>query len=183
MAEIDIVHEAEFWESVDLEGIAATALSLALQARGLDAEGYGICILACDDARIAELNRDFRDKPTATNVLSWPAFPLMPESPGAIPPAPPEPPEEAEVFLGDIAIAHETVRREAKEADICLKNHVTHLILHACLHLIGYDHLTELDAEVMESIETRALASIGIPDPYGLGEAALPSDVTRNGAF
>lgn len=166
---VDLVLEEPGWGDAlpSLAEIATRACTLALEAVGLSPDGFSIALLACDDRRIAELNGAFRDRPEPTNVLSWPAFPLAPPSPGAHPPKPP-----ANVMagfrqpLGDIAIALETTRSEAMEQNLPLKNHATHLILHACLHLLGYDHETPPDAALMEGLERQALALAGIPDPY-----------------
>jgi len=125
-----------------------------------------ISVLACSDARIQELNTEFRDKPSPTNVLSWPAYDLAPAMPGEMPPIPPKHAFDGPNPLGDVAIALQTCVQEAEKGGIPLKNHVTHLILHGCLHLLGFDHQTEEDAVRMEGIESRALTRIGIPDPY-----------------
>lgn len=161
---VDLVEEAPDWETAlpDLEDMAQTAARLALTADDRVADRYTLCLLACDDARIAILNADFRGKPQPTNVLSWPAFAGAPPRPGA---------DEGQIHLGDVAIALETTRKEAEEAAIPLKDHVIHLILHGCLHLLGYDHMTEAEADHMEGIESRALISIGLADPYRRGDA------------
>jgi len=166
---VDLVLEEPGWTEAlpSLAEIATGAATLALEAVGLTPDDFSIALLACGDARIAELNGAFRDRPKPTNVLSWPAFPLAPSNPGVHPPKPP--PNAGTGFrqpLGDIAIALETVRSEAMEQNLPLKNHATHLILHACLHLLGYDHETPPDAALMEGLERQALARAGIPDPY-----------------
>ena len=165
---IDLIVEDPAWDRAlpDLPGVAARAAQVALTGAGLDPAGYQIALLACDDARISALNADFRGRPAPTNVLSWPAFDLSPDSPGNRPPPPPRPDPGADLPLGDVAIALQTCEEEAKSAQIPLKNHVTHLILHGCLHLLGYDHQTEEDAVIMEGIESRGLTGIGIADPY-----------------
>lgn len=166
---VDLVLEEPGWADAlpSLAEIATKAAWLALEEVGLPDEGFSIALLACDDARIAELNGEFRGRPQPTNVLSWPAFDLVPASPGAYPPKPPSGgvagPRQP---LGDIAIALETVTREAEQQNLPLKNHATHLILHACLHLLGYDHETAPDAALMEELERHSLARAGIPDPY-----------------
>ncbi len=157
---VDLVIEDERWAALDLEALAERAARAALEIAGITSE-YEICVMACDDARIAELNAEFREKPTATNVLSWPAFELSPEVEGGQP----MPPPQAE-SLGDIAVAYETCAREAAEKTITMQAHVTHLIVHGCLHLLGYDHETDKDATVMEKLEVKALASMGVDDPY-----------------
>ena len=164
MTQLDIVIEDDRWEKLPLARIADTATRAALTAVGC-AHPYEIIVMACDDARIAALNAEFRGKPAPTNVLSWPAHDLAPLMPGETPPAPP-PPDGFDDALGDIALAYETCIREAREQGKSVQHHLTHLILHATLHLLGYDHETEEDAQLMEAIETRALAELGIADPY-----------------
>lgn len=156
----DCVLEDDRWADCGLEALAERAARAALAIAGLPQDGWEIALLACDDARIASLNADFRGKPAPTNVLSWPAEELAPENPGAIPPAP-EGPE-----LGDIAIAFETCEAEARERGIAFADHVTHLTIHAVLHLLGYDHIDDADAALMEGLEIKALASMGIQNPY-----------------
>lgn len=157
---VDLVIEDDRWAALDMHALAEQAARAALQIVGVPRD-YEICIMGCNDARIAELNSEFREKPTATNVLSWPAFELSPEVEGGRPTAPP--PAES---LGDIAIAYETCAREADEKGITMQAHVTHLIVHGCLHLLGYDHETDKDATLMEELEVKALASVGVDDPY-----------------
>lgn len=170
-----LVEEPEWVEALpDLETHIETATRLALEAAGLDPARWTVCVLACSDARMAKLNEEFRHKPTATNVLSWPAFELAPERAGTNPPAPSVFPGDLPQPLGDVAIALQTARREAADRAIPLKDHVIHLILHGCLHLLGFDHEIEADAETMEGIEARALARIGVADPYARGYAGQP---------
>ena len=170
---VELVIEEPAWTEAlpGIEALAETAARLALEAAGLDPERWTLCLLACDDARIADLNRDFRARAAPTNVLSWPAFELAPERPGARPVPPPQSATGPRQPLGDVAIALQTTRREAAASATPLKDHVIHLILHGCLHLLGFDHEAEEDAETMEGIETRALARIGVADPYTRGDA------------
>jgi probable rRNA maturation factor len=165
---VDLVVEEPGWNKAlpDLDAVARRAVELALDAAALPAEGYAVVLLACDDARIAELNAGFRGKEGPTNVLSWPAFELRQAAEGARPAVPPTGQPGQRTPLGDIAIALQTVMREAESASSPLKNHVLHLILHGSLHLLGYDHERAGDAELMEGLERRALAEMGIPDPY-----------------
>jgi probable rRNA maturation factor len=165
---VDLVVDEPEWERAlpDLESIATRAAELALEAADVPPDAFTIALLACDDARIAALNAEFRGRPRPSNVLSWPAFTLAPAFPGARPARPPAAAVEARTPLGDVAIALQTVVQEAAAGRLPLKNHALHLILHGCLHLLGYDHERPEDAELMEGLERRALARAGIPDPY-----------------
>ncbi len=161
---VDTVIDEPRWEEAGLEPLAERAARATLEALGLSPDEFEISLLGCDDARIAELNGDFRDKPQPTNVLSWPSEERG-AAEGEIPDLPegdPGMPEE----LGDIAIAFETCTREAAEQGKPFANHVTHLLVHGVLHLLGYDHMTDSDAALMEGLEVRILATLGIPDPY-----------------
>ncbi|MEM8629988.1 MAG: rRNA maturation RNase YbeY [Pseudomonadota bacterium] len=157
---LEIVTADDRWHDLPLETIAKRASDATLDHVGLNPGGFLIALLACDDARIAELNADFRGKAKPTNVLSWPVEVRDP----ALRPkgGPPNDPEE----LGDIAIAYETCLSEAEAGGIDAPDHVTHLIVHAILHLLGYDHETDAQAEVMERLEVEILARMGIANPY-----------------
>lgn len=162
----EVIREAGDWSALDAEAVAAAALGAAAAEAGLDLSGYELALLLTDDAGIARLNAGFRGRSAATNVLSWPALPLAPAAPGAPPPPPPAP-ARPPAPLGDLALAAETVTREAASRHLALEAHVSHLIIHGVLHLLGYDHEDEADAERMEAVERRALARIGVADPYG----------------
>ena len=159
----DVILEDDRWQGLDFEALAERAAQEVLGYLGLEAEDWEVAVLACNDARIAELNADFRDKPTATNVLSWPSEERGAEEDGERPllPEPGFAPE-----LGDIAIAYETCAREAEEAGKSMADHVTHLMVHGVLHLLGYDHIRDKDATLMEGLETVILGKMGIADPY-----------------
>ena len=161
---VEVIVEDARWQAAGLEALAARAAQAALAHLGLDPEAWEIGLLACDDSRIKALNADFRGKPVATNVLSWPAGDLSPEMAGAMP-LPPLP-DSDEACLGDIAIAWETCTREAAEAGRPLADHVTHLIVHAVLHLLGFDHIRDPDATLMETTEIEILGKLGVRDPY-----------------
>ena len=150
--EIDVLIEDPAWTG--LEAQAARVLPEVLSHLAMDTAAYEVSILGCDDARIATLNEEFRGKPVPTNVLSWPATTL----------APPDLPPFGE--LGDIAIAHGVCRREAGDQGKSFEHHVAHLLVHATLHLLGYDHETDVEAAEMEGIEVAILARLGIADPY-----------------
>lgn len=116
-----------------------------------------IALLLAGDDDIRELNRDWRDKDSATNVLSFATW-----WDDDCPP----PPEGAPLLLGDIAVARETLFAEAAEGGLAPGHHFAHLLLHGVLHLLGYDHQEADEAEAMETLETRLLAGLGIADPH-----------------
>lgn len=162
---VDTVVEDDRWEAVGLPALAESAARAALARLGLPPEGFEIVLLGASDERIAALNADFRGKPQPTNVLSWPSEERGAEAEGA-PPALPEPGEEEPEPLGDIALAWETCAAEAEAAGKPVGEHVTHLVVHGVLHLLGYDHLRDGDATLMEGLEAEILASLGVADPY-----------------
>ncbi len=160
---LDITLEDTRWR--DLEALSAVAIEATLKHSGLDPALCEISVLGCGDARIAELNSEFRDKSSATNVLSWPAEDLAADQPGGQP-IQPSVDFTGEIALGDIAISYDTCAREAAEAEKSLDDHATHLLVHATLHLLGYDHIRDPDATLMERIEFEILGKLGIDDPY-----------------
>ena len=156
---IDVSLEDDRW--IDLEGRAHAALLAVLTHLDLD-EGE-VSVLGCDDARIATLNAEFRGKPTPTNVLSWPSEERAADTPGALPHLPTAP---HEVEWGDIAIAYDTCAAEALAQSKPFDAHVTHLLVHGILHLLGFDHENDADAQLMERLEVEILDTLGVPDPY-----------------
>ena len=152
---VEVVIEDSRWEVDNLVGLAGRAGWAALDGVGLEPESFEISLLGCDDVRIAELNGMFRGNRKPTNVLSWPSGEDIPEEPGSEP-----------VFLGDIALAWETCASEAEQGGTPFDDHITHLIVHGVLHLLGYDHETDEEAEEMEETEAKILASLGIRNPY-----------------
>lgn len=151
------------WKDAGLEALASTAIVETLSALGL--ARAELSVLACDDARISTLNDDFRDKAVPTNVLSWPEVDLSPDMDGDAP-VPPQPDPSGSISLGDIAIAYDTCAREAAEQDKSFAAHVTHLLVHGVLHLLGYDHIRDRDATRMEALEVEILGKLGVADPY-----------------
>ncbi|MBS8227759.1 rRNA maturation RNase YbeY [Vannielia litorea] len=161
--ELDVVFEDDRWEAVGLEGLASRALHAVLAWHELgEAE---VSVLAAGDTRVAELNGAYRGKPKPTNVLSWPAQELAPEAPGGEP-LTPEADPDGTLPLGDIALAWETCTREAEAGGILLEDHLTHLVVHGLMHLLGYDHVNDADAELMEAREAEVLAKLGVKNPY-----------------
>lgn len=159
---VDCMIEDDRWLEAGIEPLAERAAEAALRHLGLDPAAHEVVVLACDDARIAELNADFRDKAKATNVLSWPSAERAAATPGGRPDLPGDDEEE----LGDIAIAYDTCAREAIDGGKPLVDHATHLIVHAVLHLLGYDHESDEDATLMEQTEVEILGKLGLQDPY-----------------
>ncbi len=133
-----------------IEDLTRSAIRHTLSAEGADGE---VAVLFTGDDEIATLNNEWRGKPGATNVLSFPAddFPV--------------PPGEAKP-LGDIVLAYGTVAREAEAQAKTLRDHTIHLIVHGTLHLLGHDHLHPAEADAMEDLERRILSEFGIADPY-----------------
>ena len=165
MALVDALIEDPAWDAVGLEDLAETAAAMTLRHLGLDPAGYEISLLGCDDARIAGLNAEFRGKPVPTNVLSWPSADRAAARPGDRPVLP-APGQGMPLELGDIAIAQGICAAEAAVSGVPLHQHVTHLVIHGVLHLLGFDHIQDADAELMESIESAILTGMALPDPY-----------------
>jgi probable rRNA maturation factor len=157
---IDIRISAAGWRSALPK--AGTVLRRAVKAalkRELPAGTQtGLSILLTDDAEMRKLNAGWRARDKPTNVLSFPAE-------GAVDPA--APPE----YLGDIALGLATCRQEARAQKKSFADHVTHLTVHGVLHLLGYDHMDDDQAEAMEPLETAILAGLGIADPYTIPPA------------
>lgn len=147
----DIEVEDAAWTDAlpDAEELVRVAAQAALARE--DAAG-GVTVLLTDDESVRELNGRFRGKDQATNVLSFPA--------------PPNP----EDHLGDVALAYGVCAREAAEQGKLLSHHLQHLTVHGVLHLLGYDHIGDDEAEAMEGLERAVLAGLGVPDPYAAGE-------------
>jgi probable rRNA maturation factor len=137
----------------DAAALARAAVEAALAvARPVAGGDFEVSLLFTDDAAMRELNRAWRSKDKPTNVLSFPANP---------PPGAPGPRS-----LGDVVLAFETVAKEAEAEGKTLADHAAHLIVHGVLHLLGHDHETEAEAQAMEALEVKALARLGIADPY-----------------
>jgi probable rRNA maturation factor len=152
---VELAIEANDWRALDApqalaEAVVAAAIEVAKPTLPAQTE---VSIVLCDDMFIADLNRRWRGIAEPTNVLAFP-------SGGAPTPT---------SILGDIVIAYETTAKEAAAAAIPLRDHVAHLVTHGFLHLVGYDHIRESEAEVMEGLEVEILAKLEIPDPYGSG--------------
>ncbi len=152
---VSIVADDSGWDAIpDLEKLARRAAHAALWGAYSGPQSVSLAILFTGDAAVAEINRQWRGQAKPTNVLSFPA------------PAGPPVPEGEPRPLGDIVLGFGTVAREAEEQGKPLPHHATHLIVHAVLHLLGQDHETETEAEIMEALERTILKQLGIADPY-----------------
>ncbi len=154
MLEIDAVAGAPGWEAdFDIARLASDCIqAVAMNRPSILTKPAEVCVIFTDDEKLRALNRTWRNIDKPTNVLSF---------------SPPPPPAAAPVIaLGDIFLAVETVQREAQEQGKTFHAHTAHLIVHGFLHLIGYDHEIEADAEKMEGEEIKILAALGIDNPY-----------------
>lgn len=164
MIQIDLLYEDDRWQGGKLAPLAQLAVDTIADALAIP-KGYEVSILACDDPKISILNEDFRDKAGPTNVLSWPSEDRAPMVAGEAP-ARLGRPDPMDAELGDIAISYDTCAREAVDQGKAFDDHVLHLLIHGTLHLLGYDHIEDADAQVMEDLETSLLAKLGKADPY-----------------
>lgn len=175
---VDIIHDDGDWTAFceDLEGRIEAAVAAVGAWPGLVDRPSDVAIALSSDAHVAKLNHDFRGQAKPTNVLSFPAPPAIaglddaadgadlddvtdaPEGNG------PSGPHRH--LLGDIVLAEETLLREARDLNVTPGDHLQHLVVHGLLHLVGYDHQDSAAAEVMESLETAILATLGVADPY-----------------
>jgi probable rRNA maturation factor len=155
MTEVLVV--ADCWRNApNAEAVIQRAIAAAVERVDDGVANAELAIMLTDDSGIRTLNSNWRGIDQPTNVLSFPALqPPAPQKAGAAP-----------RMLGDIAIAYETMRREADQDGKPFDHHLSHLAVHGFLHLIGYDHTNDDDAEAMEALETQILAQLGIPDPY-----------------
>ena len=160
---IEIIIDHQAWENEGLDPVALQVFNNVMRYFGYDPERFEVSVLACDDSRISSLNQQFRSKKTATNVLSWPTVERAPAKAGEVPCAL-DP--QCDGFLGDIALAYETCCAEAQSKAKPFSDHITHLLIHGLLHLMGFDHEDDADATVMERIETEILGKMGINAPY-----------------
>ncbi|MGV6875104.1 rRNA maturation RNase YbeY [Pseudochelatococcus sp. B33] len=151
---IDVLVQSPQWSALTgAERLAERAVAAALSRAGVPVlAGAELSVALADDAAVRQLNAQWRGFDKSTNVLSFPAA-----GPDELARAP---------HVGDIVLAFETVEREARDDGKTLADHTTHLIVHGTLHLLGFDHETEAEAEAMEALEIAALADLGVADPY-----------------
>jgi probable rRNA maturation factor len=152
----EVLVVADCWQTEpDAEAVIHRAIEAAAELADAGVGEAELAVMLTDDSGIRTLNNNWRGIDKPTNVLSFPA--LQPPA-GA--------PSDAPRMLGDIAIAYQTTRKEADDEQKPFDHHLSHLAVHGFLHLIGYDHENDHDAEAMEGLETEILAQLGIPDPY-----------------
>jgi probable rRNA maturation factor len=158
--EIEVTELSERWKAMpDIDGMARAAIEASCALAGVALmPGAEVGVQLADDAHVRALNGKWRNIDKPTNVLSFPGA-----GPMALASAP---------MLGDIVLAFETTQAEAAAEGKSLGDHATHLIVHGFLHLIGFDHATDAQADAMEGLETRILARLGVADPYAQGDAA-----------
>ena len=153
----EVLVVADCWQTEpDAESVIHRAIAAAAGIVDADFDEAELAVMLTDDAGIRTLNSNWRGFDKPTNVLSFPA--LQPTGPAG--------PDDAPRMLGDIAIAFETTRQEADDEQKPFDHHLSHLAVHGLLHLIGYDHEKDDDAEAMETLEREILSQLSIPDPY-----------------
>lgn len=152
---IDISIECEAWPPEEkLRSLLEKAIGVTRTVAGLDwPQDAELSLVFTDDASMALINGQWRDKPVPTNVLSFPGSDIVVG-------------EAAELLIGDLVFAHGTVCREAAEQEKTFDDHLIHLAVHGFLHLFGYDHLSDGEAEQMEAVEIAVLERLGIANPY-----------------
>lgn len=159
--------KSEGWDALAIEAVGA-ALSATPFAALNDVDlAIEVAIKLSNDDEVQALNRDYRGKDKSTNILSFPQTPpdLLESIAASV--TGPAAGDDGEAILGDMILAWQVCVKEAEEKGISLSTHVTHLIVHGTLHLLGYDHIGEEEATNMEALETQILAGLGIADPYG----------------
>ncbi|MBB4152998.1 putative rRNA maturation factor [Sphingomonas jinjuensis] len=164
MIEIELTRE-EPWPDADWTSLATRAVRAAVEQTPhgellTTPALVEVSVRLTSDEEVRVLNRDYRQKDKPTNVLSFPM--VQPDLIDTVS----QNSDDGELLLGDIVLAHGVCVAEAEERGISVEHHATHLLVHGTLHLLGYDHLEDDEAEAMEEIERRVLATLGIDDPY-----------------
>ncbi|WP_033922131.1 rRNA maturation RNase YbeY [Sphingomonas sp. 37zxx] len=169
MLDVAVHAEPDWGSDTDWEALAERAIAAAI-ARTPQADWAGeaavieIAIRLTSDDEVHMLNRQYREKDKPTNVLSFPM--IQPDLLDTVT----QNSDDGEVLLGDIVLAYGVCAAEAAEREISVADHATHLIVHGCLHLLGYDHQNDAEADGMEAIERLALDQLGLHDPYPVTE-------------
>ncbi|KIE04303.1 Endoribonuclease YbeY [Candidatus Jidaibacter acanthamoeba] len=162
--EVELINDSSLWNTLDCEPedfikqvITHTLIELKLTEASKKIE---VSVLLADDEKLQELNRQYRDKDKPTNVLSFPNYDLKPGNYLKILK------KVKEIYLGDIALSYTTIYHESIEQDKLFMHHLAHMLVHSILHLIGYDHEDESEAEEMEELEIKILTKLNISNPY-----------------
>ena len=166
---IDILCTDTRWSESFLKKVSKQSFELALSSLRIEEKNFEICLLACNNDEIQDLNMRFRGIDSPTNILSWPEFDFVGKNKGGLTADTKQtsiPGEDIFVFLGNIAIAYDLCSDECLNRHIKFWDHITHLLLHGCLHLLGYTDKKSIDAKVMEDLEIKLLDRIGIKNPY-----------------
>ncbi|WBH17325.1 rRNA maturation RNase YbeY [Sphingomonas radiodurans] len=168
MIHLEVSHEHP-WPDAAWDSLAVTAVRAAIGGTPYGTilatpASVEVSVRLTSDDEVHALNRQYRGKDKPTNVLSFPM--VQPDLIDTVS----QNSDDGEVLLGDIVIAHGVCTQEAQERGISLEDHLSHLIVHGTLHLLGYDHMTDEDGDAMEGIERDALATLGIADPYAIRE-------------
>ena len=181
--DISISLEAGDWEAAvadveqRVEAAARAAFDAADRPDILGVAPAEMSLVLADDALVQTLNRDYRDKDKPTNVLSFALLDGSDDTDDVL-----ARDEGMPILIGDVILAFETVQREAREQGKSVEDHLTHLVIHGVLHLLGYDHLSDPDADRMERLETSILARMGIADPYSANPAQADGERGETGA-
>ena len=157
---IEFVEASKRWKrALPARKLAKAAIAAALEESGATLRrGVEVSVHLIDDEQIRAINSQWRQQEAPTNVLSFPATDAN---------------HLAEArLLGDVLISYDTLQREAEEEGKSVSDHYSHLVVHGFLHLLGYDHIVKAEAETMEQLEVRALAKLGVADPYAERELA-----------
>lgn len=165
MIHIELAHEAPWTDATDWDALATRAARAAIERTPhgellTTPATVEISVRLTSDDEVHALNRQYRQKDKPTNVLSFPM--VQPDLIDTVS----QNSDDGELLLGDIVLAHGVCAAEALEKGVTVEEHATHLLVHGTLHLLGYDHMGDEDAEAMEEIERQALGSLGIADPY-----------------
>ncbi|MEE8609307.1 MAG: rRNA maturation RNase YbeY [Sphingomonas aquatilis] len=165
MIHIELAHEAPWPDATDWDGLTVRAARAAIERTPhgellTTPATVEISVRLTSDDEVHALNRQYRQKDKPTNVLSFPM--VQPDLIDTVS----QNSDDGELLLGDIVLAHGVCEREAAEKGVSVEEHATHLLVHGTLHLLGYDHMGDDEAEAMEEIERQALATLGIADPY-----------------
>jgi probable rRNA maturation factor len=181
--DISISLEAGDWEAAvadveqRIEAAARAAFDAADRPDILGVAPAEMSLVLADDALVQTLNRDYRDKDKPTNVLSFALLDGSDDTDDVL-----ARDEGMPILIGDVILAFETVQREAREQGKSVEDHLTHLVIHGVLHLLGYDHQSDPDADRMERLETSILARMGIADPYSANPAQADGERGETGA-